>query len=64
MPEDAARLEQIVVSLARIETKLEVVTGGHADHEARIRRLEQAKWILIGAAALAGGVGGKLSGLL
>ena len=64
MPEDAAKLELIVVSLTRIETKLEAVMGGHADHEARIRRLEQAKWTLVGAAAVAGAAGGKLAGVL
>lgn len=64
MPEDAAKLELIVVSLTRIETKLETVVGGHADHETRIRRLEQAKWTLVGAAALAGAIGGRIAGLL
>ena len=35
-----------------------------ADHETRLRALERAKWLLVGAAAAAGGVAGRLAGLL
>ncbi len=35
-----------------------------ADHETRIRALEKARWVLVGAATVAGGVAGKVVGLL
>ncbi len=34
------------------------------DHETRLRVLEKARWVLVGAAAVIGGVAGKVVGLL
>lgn len=39
-------------------------TATLTDHETRIRALERARWLLVGAAAAAGGLAGKLAGLL
>lgn len=50
--------------LARIETKLDAHAIGHLDHEARLRALEKARWIAVGAAAVTGGLAGKVAGLL
>lgn len=41
--------------LVRIETLLELMVKGDADHEARIRKLE--RWVFI-ATGIAGGIGG------
>jgi hypothetical protein len=43
--------------LVRIETLLEGITKGNADHETRIRQLERWRWLATG---LAGGIGGVL----
>jgi hypothetical protein len=60
----AAALATISDRLARIETKLDGLSSGHTDHEARIRALERTKWIAVGAAAAAGGLAGQLTQLL
>lgn len=44
--EHVQRLETVVV-------RLEALVDGHDDHEARIRSLEQYRWIAAGAVALA-----------
>lgn len=46
--------------LVRIETKLDIIITNYQDHETRIRKLERALWVAIGAAGLAGGVVGQL----
>lgn len=50
--------------LVEIKTKLDLLLPQHADHETRLRALERTKWLAVGAAAAAGGVAGKLAGLL
>lgn len=60
----AAALATISDRLARIETKLDGLTGSNVDHEARIRALERTKWLAIGAATAAGGLAGKIAGIL
>lgn len=57
-PDDFGQFERLV----RIETKLDLATGNHADHELRIRRLERAVWVASGAAATVGGTLGTLLG--
>jgi hypothetical protein len=43
----------------------ELVTGVTQDHESRIRKLEQFKWLVLGAAtASAGGAGAVVAQLL
>ena len=50
--------------LIEIKTKLELALTQQADHETRIRALEKSKWLAVGAAAAAGGIAGKVAGLL
>lgn len=47
-----------------VEQKPNVDPQTVADHETRIRAMERMKWIAIGAAAAAGGVAGKVVGLI
>jgi hypothetical protein len=47
--------EQLAAALARIEAKLDRAIDDHADHERRIRNLEQALWKATGAAAVVSG---------
>lgn len=53
---DLAQFERLV----RIETKLDAYNTSSADHEMRLRRLERALWIAVGAAGVGGGVIGQL----
>ena len=46
--------------LIEIKTKLDIALGHLSDHETRLRALEKTKWLILGAAAAAGGVAGKL----
>lgn len=55
-PDEFAQFERLV----RIETKLDAYNTIGADHEQRLRRLERALWIAVGAAGLGGGVVGQL----
>jgi hypothetical protein len=62
-------MSAIQADLGRALTKLEVIdsrnTGAdrvHADHETRLRLLEQARYKLIGAATTVGIISGALSG--
>lgn len=50
--------------LVEIKTKLDMALTQQADHEGRIRALEKTKLVLLGAAAAAGGLAGKIAGLL
>lgn len=56
--------ESIRDLLIEIRTKVEIIVGQGADHETRIRALEKSKWVAVGAAVAAGGIAGKLAGLL
>jgi hypothetical protein len=40
--------------------ELTTPTGGHQDHEIRIRRVERSVWLIAGAAAAGGGIVGQL----
>jgi hypothetical protein len=71
MPEEARALHEIQgtvndmrVTLAGVDAKLNAMVSGLADHEVRLRALERTKWLMIGAATAAGGVAGRLVGLL
>lgn len=55
-PDDFAQFERLV----RIETKLDTFNTSSADHETRIRRLERAMWLAVGAAGVGGGLVGQL----
>lgn len=44
----------LAVQLAVIDQKLDVLIQQRADHEVRIRSLEQVKWVMIGLAAIVG----------
>ena len=52
------------IRLRAVESRPQVDGTKQADHETRIRALEKARWIAVGAAAAAGGVAGKIAGLL
>lgn len=43
--------------LAVINTKLDVLIEQRTDHEDRLRKLEQFKWVVVGVAMASGGVG-------
>ena len=63
-PPAAGEQTQLLVALARIETKLDSVTTGHTDHETRIRVLERKVWAAAGVAgALAAGGSAAISKL-
>ena len=51
----------LALTMVRVETKLDVVLGGHVDHESRIRRLERTVWVATGAAAVLGGMTGTIA---
>lgn len=44
----------VEAQLAVINTKLDVLIATRDDHEIRIRRIEQFKWIVLGAALASG----------
>lgn len=44
------------VKLARLETKVDALLAGNADHERRIRTVEKSLWTFAGAASLLGAV--------
>lgn len=50
--------------LIRIDTKVQDALARQDDHENRIRALERRVLVAAGAAAAAGGVAGRLFGLL
>lgn len=50
-----SELHQIALSVARMEAKLDGALSLGIDHEARIRKLERALWVAVGAGAAAGG---------
>lgn len=52
--------EDVAERLVRIEAKLDLWHTTHADHEARLRRLERAVWIAAGLAMAGGGVLGQV----
>jgi hypothetical protein len=51
---------EVLDRLVRIETKIDSIIDRGDDHEKRIRRLERALWLAIGAAPAAGGTAGWL----
>lgn len=57
-------LNKILVTLGVIETKLDQLLKSHDDHELRLRALEKARWIMVGAAAASGGVAGAIARLI
>jgi hypothetical protein len=48
----------------KIPTHVDWVERNIKDHEARLRNLEQFKWLLVGLALASGGLGAALSRLL
>lgn len=54
----------IEAQLAVINTKLDLLITTRDDHELRLRRIEQFKWLMVGAAGGAGFLGGNLAPLL
>ena len=51
----------VEAQLAVINTKLDLLIAGKDDHESRLRKLEQFKFVLLGAAVAGGGVAGSLA---
>lgn len=51
----------VEVQLAVMNAKLDLLLAGKDDHETRLRSLEQFKWLVVGAAAIAGGSAGSLA---
>ena len=54
----------IEAQLAVINTKLDLLITTRDDHEIRLRKIEQFKWTVVGAASVAGFLGGNLAPLL
>lgn len=54
----------IEAQLAVINTKLDLIVASRDDHEIRLRKIEQFKWLMVGAAGGAGFLGGNLAPLL
>lgn len=50
--------------LAVINVKLDLLIATQKDHEPRLRKLEQFKWVAVGVACAGGFVGGNLAPLL
>lgn len=48
-------LHQIAITVARMEGRLDGVLALGVAHETRIRKLERALWVAVGAGAEAGG---------
>ena len=46
----------VEAQLAVINTKLDVLIATRDDHELRLRKLEQFKWVMFGAAVASGGI--------
>jgi hypothetical protein len=55
--------DDVIDRLARMEAHLETSTGQTADHETRLRSVEQRQWLLAGAAAVLGTVANHVAGL-
>lgn len=51
----------IEAQLAVINTKLDLLITTRDDHEIRLRKIEQFKWIMVGLAAAIGGVAGRVA---
>ena len=66
MPDDQP--VSVEAQLAVIRTELgfikDHITNGHADHETRLRSLEQFKWVLFGVAVSSGGLGAAVSHMI
>lgn len=62
MPADL--VQEILLKLTEIGTKLDVAIDKGKDHEDRIRAIERRIWLATGAAAAIGGVAGQLGQLL
>lgn len=50
----------VEAQLAVINTKLDLLIATRDDHEIRMRKLEQFKWLMVGAAAATGGAAGAV----
>ena len=46
----------VEAQLAVINTKLDVLIATRDDHETRLRKMEQFKWVLVGVALASGGI--------
>lgn len=61
------KVDMLVSQGSDHETRLRLIEARptvNSDHETRLRALERGWWLLLGAAAAAGGVAGKFAGLL
>jgi hypothetical protein len=54
----------VEAQLAVINTKLDLLITTRDDHEIRLRKIEQFKWVMVGAAGASGFLGGNLAPLL
>ena len=46
----------VEAQLAVINTKLDVLITTRDDHETRLRKIEQFKWVVVGVALASGGI--------
>lgn len=61
---DAAVATHIALIYQRLDQLVRETSDRGKDHEDRLRKLEQFKWILVGLAAAAGGAAGGLANLI
>ena len=54
----------VEAQLAVINTKLDLLITTRDDHEVRLRKIEQFRWTLVGAAIVAGGLAGNVAPVL
>lgn len=55
---------EVIDRLARMDVKLDQLLSSVGDHEVRLRALEKAKWMIVGAASAGGGAMGAIASQL
>lgn len=51
----------VETQLALINLKLDTLIEQRTDHESRLRALERFRWLVVGAAVVAGGLAGEIA---
>lgn len=55
-------VDMMAVELAKISTKLDALAAADLDKEGRLRKVERAIWVAVGAGSAVGGVAGAIVG--
>lgn len=59
-----AKVSDVQIKLAVVDSKLDTLTGSTSDHESRLRALESFRWKLTGVAITAGLLSGAVATLI